>query len=259
MSDDRLRSAAADGFARNAADYERSRPSYPAAAIACIVGRAGLKPGRRVVDVAAGTGKLTRLLVPSGADVVAVEPVAAMRAELERAVPGVEVLDGTAEAIPLGDQTAGAVTVGQAFHWFDPASSLREMRRVLEPGGCLVLAWNTRDRRRAWVREFGELLVDGDLERPYDNYYDVDYAAIVSAAGGYTPLELFEVEWEQIVDSELLVSRAASISVVGALPPAERAEVLDRVRTFARTHPELKGRDSFGFPYTTRVFWCYRT
>ncbi len=259
MSDARLQAAAADGFARNAADYERSRPAYPAAAVACVVGRAGMAPGRRVVDLAAGTGKLTRLLVPSGAEVIAVEPVAAMRAELERAVPGVEALDGTAEDIPLADQSVAAVTVGQAFHWFDPESSFREMRRVLEPGGCLVLTWNTRDRSRAWVREFGEMLVDGDLDRPYDNYYEVDYPAIVAAAGGYTPLELFEVDWEQMVDPELLVARAASISVVGALPDAERAEVLDRVRDFAHTHPELEGREWFGFPYTTRVFWCYRT
>src|SRR4051812_35512681 len=117
MSDDRIQAAAADGFAQNASDYELARPSYPAAAMACIVGRAGLGPARRVVDLAAGTGKLTRLLVPSGADVVAVEPVEAMRAELMRVAPGVEVLHGTAEAIPLPDESVAAITVGQAFHW----------------------------------------------------------------------------------------------------------------------------------------------
>jgi SAM-dependent methyltransferase len=260
MSEPRVRDAAARGFAQNAADYERSRPSYPAAAVACIVGRARIGPGRRVVDLAAGTGKLTRLLVPSGAEVVAVEPVAAMRDELAAAVPEVPRLDGTAEAIPLPDQSAAAITVGQAFHWFDPAPALREMHRVLEPNGCLVLTWNTRDRRHDWVRQFGELLVDGDLERPYDDYYEVDYAAVVaeSGAGGFSPLQQFEVEWEQPIDAELLVTRAASISVVGALPADERAVVLDRVRELTRTHPDLAGRQVFGFPYTTRVFWCYR-
>jgi len=258
MAERGVADAAARGFEQNAASYERSRPSYPAAALSCIVGRAHLGPGRRAVDLAAGTGKLTRLLVPSGAEVVAVEPVAAMRAELARAVPGVEVVDGTAEAIPLPDASVAAVTVAQAFHWFDAEPALREMRRVLEPGGCLVLTWNTRDRRHDWVRRFGELLVDGDLERPYDMYYDVDYAKVVADAGGFDPVQRFEVEWEQPFDPDLLVERAASVSVVGTLPDDEREVVLDRVRDLAATHPDLAGRESFGFPYTTRVFWCYR-
>jgi ubiquinone/menaquinone biosynthesis C-methylase UbiE len=253
-----VKDAAALGFEQNAAAYERSRPSYPAAAISCIVGRARMGPGRRVVDVAAGTGKLTRLLVPSGAEVVAVEPVAAMRTELARAVPNIEIVDGTAEALPLPDQSVAAITVAQAFHWFDPQVALREMRRVLEPDGCLVLTWNTRDRAHDWVRQFGELLVDGDLERPYDMYYEVDYAQVVADAGGYTPVETFEVAWEQPFDVELLVARAASVSVVGTLPDDEREAVLARVRNLAATHPDLAGRETFGFPYTTRVFWCHR-
>lgn len=251
--------AAAEGFAQNAAVYEKSRPSYPAAAVACIVGRAGLGPGTRVIDLAAGTGKLTRLLVPSGADVLAVEPVDAMRLELVGAIPGVEAVPGTAEAIPVDDGWADAVTVAQAFHWFEAGKALREIRRVLKPGGCLVLTWNTRDRSYDWVRQFGELLVDGDLERPYDMYYDVDYAAVVAKAGGYTPVELFAIDWLQPFDEELLVARAASVSVVGALADDEREVVLDRVRRLARTHPDLAGRDQFGFPYTTRVFWCYKS
>lgn len=261
MSQPRVQDAAAKGFQQNAVDYERSRPSYPAAAMSCIVGRAHLGPGRKVIDLAAGTGKLTRLLVPSGAEVVAVEPVAAMREQLAAAVPAaVEIVDGTAESLPFPDESIDALTIAQAFHWFDQPVALAEIRRVLRPGGSLVLTWNTRDRSHAWVREFGELLVDGDLDRPYDSYYDVDYAAVVAAASsGYTPLERFEVEWEQPFDADLLVTRAASISVVGALSDEDRTVVLDRVRNLALTHPELAGRDTFGFPYTTRVFWCYRS
>ncbi len=144
----RIPAAAAEGFQQAAADYERSRPSYPADALACIVGRAAMQPGTRVLDLAAGTGKLTRLLAPTGADVVAVEPVEAMRAQLVEQVPGVEVLDGTAESIPLESGSVHAVTVAQAFHWFDAPASLAEMRRVLVDDGTLVLVWNTRDRRR---------------------------------------------------------------------------------------------------------------
>lgn len=251
---------AAQGFDRNADAYEAARPSYPAEAVAHIVGHASIAPGRRVLDLAAGTGKLTRLLVTTGAEVVAVEPVAGMRAVLARELPGVEVHDGTAEALPLPDGSVDAVTVAQAFHWFDPDAALAELRRVLRPDGHLVLVWNTRDRSYDWVRRFGDLLVDDDpdAERPYDSYYDVDYAAVVAGAGGFTPVELWEHAWEQPCDPDLLVARAESVSVVGSLPPEGRRRVLDRVRDLARTHPGLAGRERFGFPYTTRVHRCRR-
>ena len=259
MSDERIPAAAAQGFQQGADAYERSRPSYPAEAVACIVGRTGLGPGGAVLDLAAGTGKLTRLLVPTGADVVAVEPVAAMRDALFDVVPGVEVVDGTAEAIPLGDAEFDVVTVAQAFHWFDAPAALAEIRRVLKPGGHLVLVWNTRDRSVDWVRRFGELLAGPDDERPYDSYYTVDYAAVVAEAGGYEPVQEWSHRWDQVVDPELLVARAASVSVVAALPERRRAEVLASVAELAATHPDLAGRPLFGFPYTTRVFWAART
>ncbi len=166
---------AAHGFDHNAAAYEAARPSYPAEAVAHIVGHGRIGPGRRVLDLAAGTGKLTRLLVPAGAEVVAAEPVTAMREQLQPLLPDVEVHDGTAEALPLADRSVDAITVAQAFHWFDAPVALAELRRVLRRGGHLFLVWNVRDRRHAWVRQFGDLLVDGpDAERPYDSYYDVD-------------------------------------------------------------------------------------
>lgn len=256
MSDGRINAAAAGGFGATAAQYERARPSYPPDAVAHIVGEARLGPGRDVLDLAAGTGKLTRLLVATGASVVAVEPVAAMRRELARAAPGATVLDGTAEAIPLADASVDAVTVAQAFHWFDAPVALVEMRRVLRPGGTLVLVWNERDRSIGWVREWGDLLVDGALERPYDSYYGVDWPAVVAACGRFAPLQTWTCHWEQPCDEGLLVERAASVSVVGAMASADRQVVLDRVRDLARRHPDLAGRARFGFPYTTRVLWC---
>jgi len=244
------------GFDVNAAAYERARPSYPPEAVAHIVGHGGIGPGRRVLDLAAGTGKLTRLLVPSGAEVVAVEPVAGMRARLEAADLGVEVLEGTAESLPLPDASVDAVTVAQAFHWFDPPAALAEMRRVLRPGGRLFLVWNMRDRDVDWVRRFGDLLVDGPAARPYDSYYQVDYAALVASAGGgaFAPVETWRHAWAQPCDPDLLVDRAASVSVVGALAPGAREVVLDRVRELARTHPDLAGRLTFPFPYITGVW-----
>jgi SAM-dependent methyltransferase len=167
------------------------------------------------------------------------------------------VLDGTAEDLPLPAGSVDAVTVAQAFHWFDPPASLAEIHRVLRPGGHLFLVWNTRDRTHDWVRRFGDLLVDGPgAERPYDSYYDVDYAAVVAAAGGFSPAERWEHAWEQPSDPDLLVARAESVSVVGTLPRDRRAAVLDRVRELARTHPDLAGRPAFPFPYTTMVYRC---
>jgi SAM-dependent methyltransferase len=255
---ERIRQAA-QGFEQNAAAYEAARPSYPPEAVARIVGVGGIGPGRHVLDLAAGTGKLTRLLVPTGAEIVAVEPVAAMRERLRDAVPGLDVRDGTAEALPLGDRSVDVITAAQAFHWFDPPVALAEMHRVLRRHGHLFLVWNLRDRRRDWVRQFGDLLVDGpDMERPYDSYYDVDYPGVIAEAGVFTPVELWTLDWEQPCDPDLLVARAESVSVVGSLPDADRGQVLDRVRRLAATHPELAGRDRFPFPYTTRVYHCQR-
>jgi len=261
MGDPRIPAAAAVGFQQGAQTYEAARPSYPADALACIVGRAGIGPGRAVLDLAAGTGKLTRLLVPSGADVIAVEPVEAMRSVLrETSGEDVEVLDGTAESIPLSDDAVDVVTVAQAFHWFEPVAALAEMARVLRPEGTLVLTWNTRDRSHDWVRRFGDLLVDGDGDRPYDSYYDVDYPALVAdaGAGAFGAVQQWSTDWVQACDPDLLVARAASVSVVAALPDRERNVVLERVRDLAVTHPDLDGRALFWFPYTTRVFWCRR-
>lgn len=264
MPDDRIRDGA-HGFdsAATAADYERARPSYPAEALAHVVGHGAIGPGRQVLDLAAGTGKLTRLLLPTGADVVAVEPVPAMRDQFTSGLPSVEVLDGTAEAVPLDDASVDVVTVAQAFHWFDPVKALAEIRRVLRPGGHLFLVWNTRDRRVSWVKELGDLLVDGDdpaAERPYDSYYDVDYGEVIATSSdAFGPVELWSHDWVQPCDEDLLVARAASVSVVGLLDEPEREVVLDRVRNLARTHPGLAGRDWFPFPYTTRVWRCTTT
>jgi len=133
---------AAPSFARRADAYERARPGYAPAAVAYLVEQLDLRPGRVVLDLGAGTGKLARQLVPSGARMLAVEPLAELRALVP---PGIEVLDGRAEAIPVEDDAVDAVTVAQAFHWFDEERALAEIRRVLRPGGLLALVSNRRE------------------------------------------------------------------------------------------------------------------
>lgn len=255
----RVKTEAAVGFGNRGSveAYESARPSYPAEAVAYLVGYGEIGPGTQVVDLAAGTGKLTRLLVPSGAEVVAVEPVAAMRDQLVESVPGLEVLDGTAEALPFPDDSLDVITTAQAFHWFDPPAAVAEMARVLKPGGSLFLVWNQRDKGTDWVEQFGDLLdVDPELARPYDLYYDVDYAAVVEQAqpGRFHHVGTYRHRWEQPCDEDLLVARAASVSVVGALPEDRRRVVLDRVRQLVRTHPDLAGRAWFSMPYVTEVW-----
>jgi ubiquinone/menaquinone biosynthesis C-methylase UbiE len=133
--------AAATGFARSVEAYERGRPDYPPEAIAYLQRELELRAGRTVVDLAAGSGKLTRQLVALRCEVIAVEPVDEMRAAIGA---GIRTLEGTAEAIPLPDASADAVTVAQAFHWFDGPKALAEIARVLRPGGALALVWNRR-------------------------------------------------------------------------------------------------------------------
>lgn len=260
--------AAARGFERGADDYEAARPGYPPEVVDLLVQMLDLAPGRRVLDLAAGTGKLTRLLVPSGAAVVAVEPVAAMRATLADLVPEAEVLDGTAEAIPLPDAAVDAVVVAQAFHWFDAPQALAELARVLRPGGALALVWNVRDESVDWVRRFGELLVEGAAEdessaafretgKPYEE--GQDWAHLIGATGCFSAVERVTVAWEQPIDADLLVRRAGSTSFVSALPDDARSAALDRVRDLATTHPDIAGRSTFGFPHHTVVYWCHST
>jgi SAM-dependent methyltransferase len=231
-----IHEAAARGFERQAEAYERGRPGYPADAIAWLVEQLGLGPGRVVVDVGAGTGKLARALEPSGAEVVAVEPVDGMRAVLARELPAVRALSGTAESLPLEPDTADAIVVGQAFHWFDAPAALVEFRRVLRPAGRLGLVWNVRDRRQELQRRVDEITEPLRGDTPSQ------------AAGGwrewlerselFRPVAQLEMPFELELDPDTAVDRIGSVSFVAALEDPRREQVLDRIRALAREHPE---------------------
>ena len=223
------------GFA--AADvYERGRPDYPAAAVAAIVGRLGLRPGRTVLDLAAGTGKLTRLLLSSGATVIAVDPVAEMRAEFARRVPGVATLAGTAEQIPLPDGFVDGVTVGQAFHWFDADKALREIHRVLGPGGGVALIWNARDERDPLQQALSEIIdpLEGDTPRRRQR----SWKTLLADSELYERCERLLFEHVQPLDERGLIERVISISFIAAAPPSVRADVEERLRELARSAPQ---------------------
>jgi SAM-dependent methyltransferase len=243
---------AAAGFSSAADVYERARPSYPPAAVAWIAERASLGPGRTVVDLGAGTGKLTRLLVPTGARVIAVEPLAEMRAQLEAVLPGIESLDGTAEEIPLPDGSVDVITCAQAFHWFNLELAVPELARVLADDGLLVLVWNTRDLGESLQGAIEALL--GPARGAVSVQFDLGWMPPLEAAPGFGPAERRTFEFGQLVTREGVVDRVASTSFVAAMPQAEREVLLDQVRRL------VAGREEpFSFPYQTEVFAIPRT
>ncbi len=240
------------GFGRAVEEYERARPGYPPEAVAWLIERLAIDGSRRVLDLAAGTGKLTRQLVPVGAKIVAVEPVAEMRARLEEALPGVEALDGTAEAIPLPDASVDAVTVGQGFHWFANARALAELHRVLRRDGRLGLIWNARDESADWVARLSEIIEPhrGDVPR----YVSRQWQRAFETTPLFGPLEERQFPFAHEMDAETLVARVASISFIAALQPEERERVLTEVRALAEEDPATRGRATFPLPYRTAVF-----
>jgi SAM-dependent methyltransferase len=228
----------ASSFGAAAAAYERGRPPYPAEAVDWLL-PAGAS---RVLDVGAGTGKLTRQLLDRGLDVVAVAPSGGMREQLERAVPGVPVHPGSAEAIPLPDGSVDAVLVAQAWHWVDLGRAVPEVARVLVPGGQLALVWNIRDEREDWVAELGRIMHDPNDHRRQDR-------GIIGPPFG--PVEHRDVKWRHRISAAELIDLAASRSYVITMPDEQRAAVLAGVRRLA----DRVGSGELVLPYVTE---CYR-
>jgi SAM-dependent methyltransferase len=223
------RTASADvGYTRAAAAYERGRPGYPPDAVDYLAARLRLGPGRTVVDLAAGTGKLTRALLVTGAEVVAVEPVAEMRAALPA---GARAVDGTAEAMPLDDASADAVAVAQAFHWFDGDAAVAEIHRVLRPGGAVALVWNRRRMDDPLNQAINELIA------PYRGHPSAFHTGAWRAAFDRTelfgPLEERVFPNDHVLDADGLVDRIASVSFIATLDEKKRMKVLHAVRALA--------------------------
>ncbi len=247
MTPEDLRRVHATSFGAVAAVYERGRPSYPPQAVDWLLPDGAA----HVLDLGAGTGKLTRQLRGRGLEVTAAEPSEGMREQLRQAVPGAAALAGTAERIPLPDNSVDAVLVAQAWHWVDPAAAVPEVARVLVPGGCLGLLWNVRDEREDWVARLGAIL-RSRRESPDSS----DPSSVVSEAPAvgppFGPVERRDVEWVHRFSPHLLTDMVGSRSYVITLPDADREALLGEVRELVRTHPALAGADEIALPYVTR-------
>jgi SAM-dependent methyltransferase len=233
---DAMHEAAAEGFSRGAGAYERGRPGYPPEALSWLAEHLGLAPGVRVLDLAAGTGKLTRLLAATGASVVAVEPVEEMRSALVELAPGVDVRAGTAEAIPLPPASVDAVVVAQAFHWFASGSALAEIARVLTPTGRLGLVWNRRDLRLPFQAAISEIIEPHRGSTP--SFMTGEWRGALERTRLFGASAEHRVPYEQSLSVEHLIDRVLSVSFIAALSPVARDEVESKVRALAQPHDE---------------------
>jgi SAM-dependent methyltransferase len=238
----RIHRMAAIGFARSPEAYELGRPGYPGDALEPL----RLSSAMVVLDLAAGTGKLTRSLAAAGATVIAVEPVEEMRAALPESV---RALDGTAEAIPLDEASVDLVTVAQAFHWFDGPAALTEIHRVLRPGGRLAILWNRRGENDPVNDAIDALIEPYRIGTP--SLKGDAWRAAFERTTLFGPLEEHVIPNEQVLDEDGLAARISSISFIARLPAAERASVVARARDLTADGPVT-------IPYRTEVHLCDR-
>ncbi|WP_144765744.1 class I SAM-dependent methyltransferase [Curtobacterium sp. 9128] len=231
----------AQSFGAAADAYERGRPGYPESVASWLAPA----PVARAVDVGAGTGKFTAVLTAVAGSVTAVEPDAAMRERLARAVPGVDVLDGTGEAIPVPDGSADLVTFAQSWHWVDAGAGATEVARVLRPGGVLGLVWNVRDESLDWSRRLGDL-----IKRPESRVMEYDRPVV---GAPFHDGEHRAFPWVHEQSRSDLLDMVASRSYVIVLPGAERDALLRDVEHLLDSDPTTAGRATIAVPYVTHV------
>lgn len=253
---DPVHPVAATGFARGAGIYSASRPGYPPAAMDWLRDRLDIGVGSNVIEVGSGPGKFTRLLLDTGADVLATDPVPGMLEALSSELPGTRTAVASAQALPVADASMDAVVCATAFHWFATAQVVAEFRRVLRPGGALGLIWNVRDESVPWVARLSDITNryedheprqrTGDWRRPFP-------------APGFSELHETTMAYEHRgTPEDVIVGRTLSTSFIAALPDDRRAQVEREVRDLIATAPELAGRDEIVFPYKTRGYDCRR-
>lgn len=248
--------SAQQGFSTQAGTYAQGRPDYPRQLMGWLTDTLQLDAQSTVIDLGAGTGKFTRLLSSVAPRLIAIEPVAAMAAQLHRLLPEVRLLAGSAEAIPLEDASAHALVCAQAFHWFSTEAALCEIHRVLKPDGRLGLVWNVRDESVDWVAAITAIITpyEGDTPRFHTGRWREAFTGQYFSAPQVSYFSYSHVGSPQ----EVIMDRFLSVSFIAALPAAQKAEVSEQLQTLIETHPALRGRDTVAFPYQTQAYHCQR-
>lgn len=261
-----LPSTAAKGYLQGAGSFDKGRPDYPKELDNWLRETIQIKPHSKwdpphttVLDLGSGTGKFIPRLIEAGAEVFAVEPVAAMREQLEHNwgdKPYVKILEGAAEEIPLKSGSVDAVVCAHSFHWFANAASMAEIYRVLKPRGRLGMIWNLRDTSHDWVRQIADIVseVAGDSPRFYTQKWRE-----VFPHNGFTPLvEKQFTHTYRGTPEDVILNRVRSISFISALPPEQQEPIYRKVREIIATHPDLKDKQEITVPYNTVTFHTVR-
>ncbi|MDQ4084468.1 MAG: class I SAM-dependent methyltransferase [Actinomycetota bacterium] len=239
--DESLRTRRVQVFGGVADIYERTRPDYPAEAVRWM---AGPTPGT-VLELGAGTGKLTASLLAHGHRVIATDPTAQMLAQLRARLPRARVVQARAEHVPLVSSSVDAVVAGQAFHWFDAEPALAETARVLRPGGTLALVWNLRDETVPWVRRLSRLIGSEQPEEPTE---------LLEESGLFDGIEKHTYRHWQEVHRDSLIGLVASRSRIAAMPDDERSALLGKVGELYDDYG--RGHDGMLLPYQCRAYRC---
>jgi SAM-dependent methyltransferase len=249
-----MHEAAAKGFAREAQAYARGRPEYPVALDQWLRDDLKLDETRTVVDLGAGTGKFTRRLLATGANIIAVEPVQEMLAQLTQIVPTVAARSGTAENIPVNNGAVDAVVCAQSFHWFATKAALKEIHRVLRPGGSFGLVWNVRDESLDWAAAMTAIMAPYEGDSP--RYRSGQWRQLFPAEG-FGPLREKHFRNDHTgAPEQVIVDRVLSTSFIAALERPQQHIVAARLRDLIARTPELGGRDDVTVPYETFAFSC---
>lgn len=238
--------------------YERGRPGYPEDAVDALLRGVGAGVRAIVVDLGAGTGKLTRALAGYGVRPVAIDPIPDMLAALRRTSPHIAVAGGAAERLPVASERIAALLCAQSFHWFRTEEALAEIHRVLVPGGGLGLIWNRRDVRVGWVARLWDGIVEprrGDTP----GHETVAWRDVVESSPLFGPVTEQTFETTQSCDVDSLLARIDSTSFINTMEADEKAALFERIRDFCRTDPGLAGREVFDLPYRTFVYTCRRS